>query len=113
SFELTTEVSEKQFLITGHIGGALAKRKDVGETNVLKRERLANMKGHVGTIKIQVDLASINTNKASATNTDIKIIANNPAFNNTYAIDATSVVGGIAYFEGIPLYDKYFTFSAP
>lgn len=112
-FELTTEVSDKQFLITGHNGGALTKRNFVGETNVLNREWFANMTGNVGTINIQVDLASINSNTASAANTVKILIANNPAFNNTYAIEATSVVAGIAYFEGIPLYDKYFTFSAP
>lgn len=112
-FELTTEIADHQYLIAGHNGAALTKRTLAGEANVLNREWFADMTGNVGTINIEVDLASINSAIGSAP-ADIKIlVANNPAFNNAHTIQATSVVGGIAYFEGIPLYDKYFTFSAP
>lgn len=33
-------------------------------------------------------------------------------FANKNVIEASGLVAGIAYFQGIPLYDKYFTFSA-
>ncbi len=112
-FELTQDVSDHQFLISGHNGGALTRRNLAGESNVLTREWFAEMSGNLGTINIEVDLASIGGNTTPAPS-DVKIIiANNPAFNNAYTIEATSITGGIANFEGIPLYDKYYTFVSP
>lgn len=112
-FELTNDIADKQFLVSGHNGNALTKRTLAAVPNTLQREWFAQMTGNVGTVNVEVDLASINSS-IGATPADVKIIiADNPAFTNAYVQEAASVIGGVALFEGVVLYDKYYTFSAP
>ena len=112
TIELTNEVADQQFLISGHDNGGLARTTIAGDANVLTQIWYAEMTGDAGTVNMELDLADVGANTTPAP-ADVKIlIADNPAFNNVHFIQATSVVGGIAYFEGIPLYDKYYTFSA-
>lgn len=112
TFELTNAISDKQFLISGHDGGGTARITLNGDVNVLTRKWFADMVGDVGTINVELDLANVGANVAPAPANVKIIVANNPGFVNPYFIEATSIVGGIAYFQGIPLYDKYYTFSA-
>ena len=61
---------------------------------------------------MELDLSAIgaNTNLPAS---DVKIgISNFANFTNTHWIEATSVINRMAKFTGLPLHDKYFTFSA-
>lgn len=113
TIELTTDISSGVYAICGHNGGSMARVSLAGETNVLTRKWYSEHTGGVGTINLELDLAEMGVGTTPAAANVKILIANNPAFNNTHVIQATSVVGGIAYFTGIPLYDKYFTFSIP
>lgn len=113
TLELTTAISNGVYLLIGHDGAVTTRTTLAGETNALTRKYYANQTGGTGTINIEFDLASIGAGTSPAAS-DVKIlIANNGAFTNANIIEASSVVGGIAYFEGIPLYDKHFTFAIP
>lgn len=112
TFELTTKIADRQFLISGHNGAGFARVTLNGDPNVLTQKWFADMTGDVGTVNVELDLANVGANPAAAPANVKIVVANNPAFVNPYFIEATSVVGGIAYFQGIPLYDKYYTFSA-
>lgn len=111
TFELTNTISDKQFLISGHDGGPLTRVSLQGDPNVLTRKWFANMTGNVGTIDVMLDLANIGAN-INPLASDVRIVvADNPGFINSYFLEASSVIGGIAMFEGVALYDKYYTFS--
>jgi len=112
TFELTTNISSDNFLVSGHNNGPLTRTTVDGESDVIGRVWYSDMTGNVGTINVELDLLEIAANVALAP-TNVKIgIANNPGLNNIYFIEASSVTSGIALFEGVPLYDKYFTFKA-
>ena len=66
----------------------------------------------MGTVDVELDLANVGANTGAVPSAVKIVISNSPAFTNPYFIEATSIVGGIALFEGIPLYNKYYTFSA-
>ena len=110
---LTTNISSGGYLIIGQDNGSLGTTTVAGEANALVRKFYAEQTGGVGTVNLEVDLAKISRNTASPKENVKIIIANNPLFINSYIIESSSVSGGIAKFEGIPLNDKYFTFSAP
>lgn len=113
TIEVTTDIKSDHYLVCGHDNGSLVRAPIGSETNALQRTWYADMSGAVGTVNMELDLALI-TAVIGSPPADVKIlIANNAAFTNYHTIEATSVVAGIAYFEGIPLYSKYFTFSAP
>lgn len=112
SFELTNFISDRQFLVSGHNGGGFVRTTLNGDANVLTQKWFAKMTGNVGTVNVELDLANVGANTGAAPNTVKIIVSNNPAFTNPYFIEATSVIGGVALFEGIPLYNKYYTFSA-
>ena len=112
TIESTVSIGEENYLIVGHDGGALTRITLAGQTNVLTRKWFAKMHKGIGTISMELDLATIGANTGlSASNVKIGV-SNSPTFANTKWIEATSVVAGVAYFTGIPLYDRYFTFSA-
>ena len=113
TLELTTNISSGGYLIIGQDNGSLGTTTVAGEANALVRKFYAEQTGGVGTVNLEVDLAVISRNTASTKENVKIIIANNPLFINSYIIESSSVSGGIAKFEGIPLNDKYFTFSAP
>lgn len=113
TIEATIRIGDENYLMIGHDGGALTKISLGGETNVLTRKWYAKMTKGLGTINMELDLATVGANPLSLP-ANVKIgVSNSPAFTLTNWISATSVVGGVAYFTGIPLYNKYFTFSAP
>ena len=96
----------------GHDGAALTRVSLAGETNVLTRKWYGKMTKGLGTVTVELDLATIGANTSLAP-ADVKIgISNSAAFTFTSWISATSVSGGVATFTGIPLYNKYITFSA-
>ncbi len=110
--ETTTEISSNNYLVCGHNNNALSRITVGGENNVIQRTWFANMTGNIGTVTISLDLSLIGANTGLAPN-QVKIgVANNPSLTNIYFIEASSVTSGIAIFEGVPLYDKYFTFKA-
>lgn len=112
TIQSTVNIGHENYLIIGHDGAALTRIALGGQTNVLTRKWFAKMTGGVGTINLELDLATIGANPALAP-ADVKIgISNTSGLTNVYWISATSIVAGVATFEGIPLYDKYFTFSA-
>jgi hypothetical protein len=112
TIEATVNIGEENYLIIGHDGAATTRIALAGESNVLTRKWLAKMTKGLGTISIELDLATIGANTALPAS-NVKIgISHSTAFTNTKWIQATSVIAGVAYFSGIPLYDKYFTFSA-
>jgi hypothetical protein len=112
TIEATVSIGEENYLIIGHDGAAITRITLAGESNVLTRKWLAKMAKGLGTVSMELDLATIGANTALPAS-NVKIgISHSPAFTNTKWIEATSVVAGVAYFSGIPLYDKYFTFSA-
>ncbi len=113
TIEVTCDIQSDNYLVCGHDNGALARAPIGSEINALQRTWYADMTGAIGTVNLELDLALI-TAIIGSPPTDVKIlVANNPGYVNYATIEATSVVAGIAYFEGIPLYNKYFTFSAP
>ncbi|MDB4088769.1 hypothetical protein N9544_04005 [Flavobacteriales bacterium] len=112
SFELTNFIADKQFLISGHDGGGFTRITLNGDANVITQKWLAKMTGNVGTVDVELDSANISANTGAAPSTVKIVVSDSPAFTNPHFIEATSVVGGIALFEGIPLYNKYYTFSA-
>lgn len=112
TLELTTQISSGSYLICGHDGGALTRTTVFGETNVLTRKYYAEQTGGVGTINLELNLAEIGANTSLAPNQVKMLISNSSAFTDTYVLEATSISGGIAYFTGVPLTDRYFTFKA-
>ena len=112
TLELTTAVSSGTYLICGHDGGALTRITLFGETNVLNRKYYAEQTGGTGTVNLELNLAEIGANTSLPANQVKILISNTASFTNTFILEATSVSGGIAYFQGVPLTDRYFTFKA-
>ena len=109
---LTSNVASGTYLICGHNAGGLGRITVAGETNVLTRKYYAEQSGGLGTINIELNLSEIGANTGLAANQVKILISKNSTFTNTYVQEASSVSGGIAYFEGVPLTDVYFTFKA-
>ncbi len=112
TIELTTEISSGSYLICGHDNGSLTRINLAGETNVITRKYFSEQTGGVGTVNVELALSEIGANTGLATNQVKIIIADNSSFTNPFVLEATTVSGGIAYFSGVPLNDKYFTFKA-
>lgn len=113
TIEVTLDMQSDNYLLCGHNNGSLIRLPIGTETNALQRKWFSNMTGAIGTVDMELRLSLISALVGSPPSAVKILIADNPAFTNYYAIEATSVVAGIAYFKGLPLYDKYFTFSAP
>lgn len=112
TLELTTQISSGTYLICGHDAGGLTRTTLYGEANVLTRKYYAEQTGGTGTINLELNLAEIGANTSLLPNQVKILISNEASFSNIYILEATSVSGGIAYFTGVPLMDKYFTFKA-
>lgn len=112
SLELTSQISSGSYLICGHDGAGLTRITLGGETDVLNRKYYAEQTGGVGTVNMELKLSEIGANTGLAANQVKILISKNTSFTNTYVQEATSVVGGVAYFEGVPLMGVYFTFKA-
>jgi hypothetical protein len=113
TIELTTEISSGSYLICGHNNVSVTGRRTLaGKVNVLNRDYYAEQTGGVGTINIALDLSKINADISLPAN-QIKIIISDFAnYSNPYLQAPDYVSGGVAYFIGVPLNDKYFTFKA-
>ena len=112
TLELTTEISSSSYLIFGFDNGGLGRRRLAGHRYFLNRNYYAEQTGGVGTVNIELDLAAINAAPVQ-NRAQVKIIISNTAnYDNPLLINSDLISGGIAYFYGIPLNDKYFTFKA-
>lgn len=109
---LTTDISSGSYLICGHDNGGLARTSLAGESQVLTRHYYAEQTGGVGTVNLELSLSSIGANTSLSPSQVKIIISSNSGFTFPVVIEATSVSGGIAFFEGIPLQDAFFTFKA-
>lgn len=112
TIESTIDIGDENYLVIGHDSASLTRVTLAGQSNVLTRKWYAEMTGGVGTVKLELDLATIGANTSLSPSDDKIGISNSPLFTNTYWLEATNVVGGVATFDGVSLYDKYFTFSA-
>ena len=112
TIELTSTLGNDAYALVGHNGASLARHSLVGINNVLLRKWYSNHTGGIGTLDIALDLNVFSSSETNPNNVKI-LISNTASFDHVYTINATSISNGIATFEGIPLYDKYFTFSIP
>ncbi|MEN8927853.1 MAG: hypothetical protein ABF242_07850 [Flavobacteriales bacterium] len=111
TLEANINIGDENYLLIGHDNGALTRINFAGQTNVLTRKWYAEMTGGVGTVNLELDLAEVGGNTSSLP-VNVKIgISNSATLANIHWVEAISVTSGIAQFEGINLYDKYFTFS--
>lgn len=112
SLELNATLGNDAYGVVGHNGAGLGRHTFAGVNNVLLRKWFSNHTGGIGTVDIELDLSVFSSTETDPKNLKV-LISNDASFSNVYTISATSISSGVALFEGVPLYDKYFTFSIP